>query len=74
MGDALRAHDIDGAVVHFSDAFEYDDRRRLSGDPITGSAELRVAVERILEQYNHFEWRTLAVRGERLQLSESLVR
>ena len=68
MANALRAHDIDGAFVHISDAYVYDDRRRLSGDPIHGLAELRVAVERILVQYNHFEWRTLAVRGERISL------
>ena len=30
-------------------------------------AALRMAVERILEQYSHVEWRTLAVRGERLR-------
>src|SRR4029450_7326737 len=28
----------------------------------------RIAVERILEQYNRFEYRTLAVRGKRLSL------
>jgi ketosteroid isomerase-like protein len=32
------------------------------------SAELRAAVEQILRQYNCFEYRTLAVRGERLSL------
>ncbi len=46
----------------------YDDRRRLSGDPIEGIAGLRKASERLLEQYPHVEWRTLAVRGERLVL------
>ena len=71
MANALRANDIDGAFVHLSDGYEYDDRRRLSGDPIRGHAELRVAVERILAQYNRFEWRTLAVRGQRISLSSS---
>ncbi len=52
----------------------YDDRRRLSGDPIEGIAGLRAACERILEQYPRVEWRTLAVRGERLALTlDSLV-
>ncbi len=49
----------------YSDQFVYDDRRRLSGDPIEDRAGLRAAVERILEQYTVFEGRTLAVRGER---------
>ena len=71
MANALRANDIDAAFVHLSEGYEYDDRRRLSGDPIHGLAELRVAVERILAQYNRFEWRTLAVRGQRISLSSS---
>ena len=29
---------------------------------------MRAAIERIFEQYNHFEFRVLAVRGERLNL------
>jgi hypothetical protein len=68
---AGRAHDLDGLVAVYSDRFEYDDRRRLLGYPIESSAALRAAVERIIEQYPHFEWRTLAVRGERLQLAWS---
>ncbi len=32
---------------------------------------MRAAVERILEQYPHFEWRRLAIRGERLELDSS---
>ncbi len=39
--------------------------------PSAESAEFRAAFERILEQYNHFEWRILAVRGERLNLNWS---
>ena len=65
---AMRAHDVDAAVAFYSDRFEYDDRRRLSGGPRDTPAALRAAVERLLEQYPHFEWRTLAVRGERLGL------
>ena len=52
----------------YSDGFTYDDRRRLSGDPITTGAALRIAQARILEQYSRFDLRTLAVRGERLHL------
>ncbi|MDT5281832.1 MAG: hypothetical protein QOJ20_3027 [Mycobacterium sp.] len=65
---AMRAHDVDGLVAVYSDRFEYDDRRRLSGYPIESSAALRAAAERILEQYPDVEWRTLAVRGECLEL------
>ena len=32
---------------------------------------MRVAVERILAQYNRFEWHTLAVRGECISLLSS---
>jgi ketosteroid isomerase-like protein len=68
---ALRAYDLDGLIAVYSDRFEYDDRRRLSGDPIGNGAAMRAAIERILEQYAHFEWRTLAVRGELLELRRS---
>lgn len=65
---ALQAGDLDAAVAGYSDRFVYDDRRRVSGNPIEGLAELRTASIRILEQYPHSEWRTLAVRGDRLEL------
>ena len=68
---AMRSHDVDGLVAVYSDRFDYDDRRRLSGDPIDSPAALRVAAARILEQYPNFEWRILAVRGERLELHRS---
>jgi tetratricopeptide (TPR) repeat protein len=64
---ALQAHDVDSAVTLHSDRFVYNDRRRLSGDPIEGIAGLRRASERLVEQYP-VEWRTVAVRGERLVL------
>jgi hypothetical protein len=66
---ALQTRDVDGAVAPYSDQVVYDDRRRLAGDPVAGHAEMRAATERILQQYSVFENRTLAVRGERLQLS-----
>jgi ketosteroid isomerase-like protein len=68
---AMHAGDLDAAMEAYSDQHGYDDRRRLSGDPIEGRTELRGATERIFEQYSVFETRTLAVRGERLQLGSS---
>jgi class 3 adenylate cyclase/ketosteroid isomerase-like protein/tetratricopeptide (TPR) repeat protein len=68
---AMRAHDVDGGLTCFSEEFVYDDRRQLSGDPVRGKAELRAAGDRILKQYSRFEWRTLAVRGDRLILYSS---
>jgi ketosteroid isomerase-like protein len=68
---AMQAHDVEGVVASYADELMYDDRRRLTGDPIHGAAELRAATERILEQYNQFEWRTVAVRGEYLHLTFS---
>jgi ketosteroid isomerase-like protein len=65
---AMEDTDVDGAVACCSDGFVQDDRRRLSGDPIRGLGELRLSCERALAQYCRFEVRTLAVRGERLQL------
>lgn len=65
---AMAAHDVEAAVSVRSDRFTYDDRRRVSGDPIDDAAELSAASERILGQYPHSAWRTLAVRGERLEL------
>lgn len=65
---AMQAHDAHGAVATLSDRFVYDDRRRLTGDPIEGADELQAAIARLLEQYPNVEWRTLAVRGARLEL------
>ncbi len=64
----MNARDIEATIDAFSDQIVYDDRRRLSGDPIVDRAELRAAFERIFEQYSVFESRTLAVRGQRLAL------
>ena len=66
--DAIRARDVDATLGHFSDRFVYDDRRRLSGGPIVGLAAMRAAIEHIFDQYTRFEFRVLAVRGERLHL------
>ena len=65
---ASQAHDVEGALEWFSDRFVYDDRRRLSGDPVVGREAMRVAIERVFEQYTKFDFRVLAVRGERLHL------
>ncbi|MEI6251202.1 MAG: tetratricopeptide repeat protein [Mycobacteriaceae bacterium] len=66
---AAQARDIDAAVAAYSDQFVYDDRRRLSGDPIVDLAGVRAAHERLWGQYSRFEVRTLAIRGERLHLA-----
>ncbi|KUI17740.1 adenylate cyclase [Mycobacterium lehmannii] len=65
---AVEEHDTEGALAWFSDAFVYDDRRRLSGDPVIGLGAMRAAIERVSEQYTRFEFRVLAVRGRRLHL------
>lgn len=65
---AMHADDVDGAVAGYSDQFVYDDRRRLSGNPINGAAEMHAAITRLREQYPHGSWRTLTVRGQRLEL------
>ncbi|MDT5339266.1 MAG: hypothetical protein QOD90_4771, partial [Mycobacterium sp.] len=68
---AMPVRDIDEYVESFSEQWVFDDRRGFSGDPLRGRAALRTALERILEQYSHFEARTLAVRGELLHLAWS---
>lgn len=68
---ALQAHDVDALRVDPSENFVYDDRRRISGDPIEGAADLHAATERILRSYPHTEWRTMAVRGDRLEMHSS---
>src|SRR5262249_54668920 len=67
--DAMRARNATAAVEFYTDGFTYDDRRRLGGGPIGDPATLCATAERILAQYRRFEVRTLAVRGECLQLS-----
>ena len=64
-----QANELDGAIAAHSDRFVYDDRRKLSGHPVEGLAEFRVACERFREHYPYLAWRTLAVRGERLALN-----
>ncbi len=65
---AYRTGDVDGAVADFSDHFAYDDRRRFGGYPVMGVSGIRAAAERARDQYPYIKWRTLAVRGERLEL------
>ncbi len=65
---AARHTTLDASVAALLGAFEYDDRRRLSGDPIVGLDAMRRAIERIFDQYTNFDFRTLAVRGEHLKL------
>ncbi|MGA5465264.1 nuclear transport factor 2 family protein [Mycobacterium sp. NPDC050041] len=68
---AARSGDLDTMFACYSDELVYDDRRRLSGNPLSGSDALREAQRRILEQYHHFDMHTLAVRGQRLHLGRS---
>ena len=65
---AMQNHDADGASRRYSETFVYDDHRRISGDPVVGLDAMRTGIELVCEQYPHLEWRTLAVRGERLEL------
>ena len=70
LTNAMNAADLERAIAPcYRDYFVYDDRRRLSGDPMRGLDELRAAATRILQQYTRFEVRPLAVRGDRLQMS-----
>jgi ketosteroid isomerase-like protein len=71
LNRASSAADVDRVVGCFAEQFVFDDRRRLSGDPVRNAADLHRGIERIFAQYNHFEWRSLAVRGERLCLNWS---
>jgi hypothetical protein len=66
--DAGRAKDVEAMSAAYADGFVCDDRRRITGDPIRDRDTLRRTQERIVEQYNQFEGRTLAIRGEDLHL------
>ena len=63
---AALTRDADAMADCYSEGFEYDDRRKLSGNPIR---DLRATAEQILSQYSQFEACCLAVRGKRLQLA-----
>lgn len=65
---ATKDHDVETALAWFSEQFVYDDRRRLSGEPVVGLDAMRTAMERVSEQYTQFEFRVLAVRGRHLHL------
>lgn len=65
---AFRAGDLQKVIDCYAQGYVFDDRRRMSGDPVEGRSALHVAAERIAQQYNVFDFRCLAVRGERLSL------
>jgi ketosteroid isomerase-like protein len=67
----MQAGDVDAVLACYSDDYAFDDRRRLSGDPFSGKDALRAVSERILRQFKRFDWRILAVRGNRLSLGWS---
>ena len=68
---AMRSRDAGALLAIYSDQFHYDDRRRLGGGPVVGREAMLAAIERVLEQYTEFEYRVLAVRGDRLLLGRS---
>lgn len=68
---AVEIGDFDGLVALYAHDAVYDDRRRLSGDPIVGSAAIRAASERLRTQYSRFMLRTLAVRGDTLSITQA---
>lgn len=68
---AMRAGDLEAAMQPWAEDLCYEDRRRISGGPIADRRQLRMLVERILEQYNHIDSRVLAVRGDALWLTRT---
>ena len=57
------------AAKGYAESFAYDDRRRLSGDPIEENrAGVQAVQERILDRLHAIRRANVAVRGERLQL------
>ncbi|OYN82102.1 AAA family ATPase [Mycolicibacterium sphagni] len=69
---AMQSGDVEAAVALYSDEVVYDDRRRLNGDPIVGRAAVRAASARLRGHYTRFMLRTLAVRGDTLNLSQAV--
>jgi hypothetical protein len=65
---ASQAGDVNAMVECYAEPLVDDDWRRSGGNPLP---DVRTAAERILQDYTHFEGRTLAVRGERLHLGSS---
>ena len=65
---AFRTGDLNAAVDHYSDDYVFEDRRQLSGDALRGKAAVRANIDLLLRQFETFEWRTTAVRGDTLAL------
>jgi ketosteroid isomerase-like protein len=68
MARTADTRDFDAGAAWFAPSYVYDDRRRLTGNPIE---DMRTAMQRIADQYTDYEFGTLAVRGDRLQLGSS---
>ncbi len=66
LGRALSRGDAEAAVAAYREDYRRDDRRRLAGELLRGKSAMRAAVDRMLQQFNHFQWSTLAVRGQGL--------
>ncbi|MGV1089067.1 MAG: nuclear transport factor 2 family protein, partial [Mycobacterium sp.] len=69
--DAVQAHQSTMPFAVDTDTFVYEDRRGLAGSPIVGSDGILSAGHRKLQQYPHWETKTLAVRGQTLTLESS---
>ncbi len=67
----VHSGDVEAATNCYADHVRYDDRRQINGEPITGRAAIRAAIERLTEQFQQFEFHTLAVRGQRLHLART---
>lgn len=65
---AFQAADVETVVDCYAQGYVFDDRRRLCGGPVRGEAALRAASEGILKQFDTFEFRGLAIRGDRLSM------
>jgi hypothetical protein len=68
---SMRVRDGLAASAAFSEGCQYDDRRKLSGESVVGTAGLLRALGSAFEQFTEFELHPVAVRGERLALSWS---
>ena len=59
---SMEAHDVEGSARLAAEDFVLDDRRQLTWE----RQDVRKALALLFQQYNHFETRMLAVRGEKL--------
>ncbi len=65
---AALAGDLDAVQSHYATGVVSEDRRRLGGDGFIGRDQIRDAMVALLSQFTIARMRTVAVRGDRLQL------